>query len=42
MLMQVGPQGTTQSLTVIDKHMDGSIVKRDAMSVMYVPLVKRS
>ena len=39
--MQVGPQGESQKLVVIDKRLDGSVDRQEVMSVIYVPLVKQ-
>lgn len=41
LVIPVGPEGETQSLAVIDKLEDGNIIRRDTMSVMYVPLTTR-
>lgn len=41
MVVPVGPAGGEQALAVVDKLQDGSVVRRDAMSVCYVPLTSR-
>lgn len=41
LVVPVGPRGGMQVLAVVDKEADGSVRRRDAMSVMYVPLTSK-
>ncbi|KAG7670491.1 hypothetical protein KSW81_003054 [Nannochloris sp. 'desiccata'] len=38
MVIPVGPEGMEQKLAVLDKNADGSVVRKDIMGVVYVPL----
>jgi protein-L-isoaspartate(D-aspartate) O-methyltransferase len=40
MVIPVGPEGMEQKLAVVDKKMDGSVVRNDVMGVVYVSLTK--
>lgn len=41
LLLPVGPAGGVQSMALIEKTSEGKLHRRDAMSVMYVPLTDR-
>ncbi|EFN52918.1 hypothetical protein CHLNCDRAFT_56300 [Chlorella variabilis] len=41
MVVPVGPEGGMQSLAVVDKGADGSVRRRNAMNVAYVPLTSK-
>ncbi|KAL4521076.1 hypothetical protein Ndes2437A_g05021 [Nannochloris sp. 'desiccata'] len=41
MVIPVGPEGMEQKLAVLDKNADGSVVRKDIMGVVYVPLTSR-
>lgn len=41
LVVPIGPEGGPQVLSVIDKDKDGSLSRRDAMQVAYVPLTSR-
>jgi protein-L-isoaspartate(D-aspartate) O-methyltransferase len=41
LVVPIGPEGGMQVLSVVDKRPDGTVHRRDAMNVMYVPLCAR-